>query len=145
MPPLLADFIHARACKPICEKPLTLPIFHFVRILDHAVQFPAGIPGGLLHMGQYPFQLFKHSHRLILFFRGTIWFSRFPENRALSLYHIFGQSTNPSQFPTLMDTKIRTGSIYLRFGKEGFMSCDGVNKRKSSQNLEHFKAPVWFE
>ena len=25
MPPLLADFIHARACKPICEKSLTLP------------------------------------------------------------------------------------------------------------------------
>ena len=24
-PPLLADFIHVRACKPICEKPLTLP------------------------------------------------------------------------------------------------------------------------
>lgn len=24
--PLLADFIHARACKPICEKYLTLPI-----------------------------------------------------------------------------------------------------------------------
>ena len=27
MPPLLADFIHARACKPICEKYLTLPAF----------------------------------------------------------------------------------------------------------------------
>ena len=25
MPPLPADFIHARACKPICEKSLTLP------------------------------------------------------------------------------------------------------------------------
>ena len=25
MPPLLADFIHARGCKPICEKSLTLP------------------------------------------------------------------------------------------------------------------------
>ena len=25
MPPLPADFIHARACKPICEKYLTLP------------------------------------------------------------------------------------------------------------------------
>ena len=24
-PPLLADFIHARACKPFCEKSLTLP------------------------------------------------------------------------------------------------------------------------
>lgn len=26
MPPLLADFSHARACKPFCEKYLTLPI-----------------------------------------------------------------------------------------------------------------------
>ena len=26
MPPLLADFIHARGCKLICEKSLTLPI-----------------------------------------------------------------------------------------------------------------------
>ena len=25
-PPLLADFIHHRVCKPICEKYLTLPI-----------------------------------------------------------------------------------------------------------------------
>ena len=25
MPPLLADFIHNRVCKPICEKLLTLP------------------------------------------------------------------------------------------------------------------------
>ena len=27
MPPLLADFSHARACKPICEKSLTLPVY----------------------------------------------------------------------------------------------------------------------
>ena len=27
MPPLLADFSHARACKPFCEKYLTLPHF----------------------------------------------------------------------------------------------------------------------
>ena len=26
MPPLLADFSHARACKPFCEKYLTLPM-----------------------------------------------------------------------------------------------------------------------
>ena len=26
MPPLLADFIHPRVCKPICEKSLTLPL-----------------------------------------------------------------------------------------------------------------------
>ena len=25
MPPLLVDFIHARACKPFCENSLTLP------------------------------------------------------------------------------------------------------------------------
>ena len=25
--PLLADFIHTRACKPICAKLLTLPVF----------------------------------------------------------------------------------------------------------------------
>ena len=35
MSPLLADFIHARACKPFCEKSLTLPVlillgFHLV-------------------------------------------------------------------------------------------------------------------
>ena len=28
--PLPADFIHARACKPICEKYLTLPLTHFL-------------------------------------------------------------------------------------------------------------------
>ena len=28
-PPLLADFIHARPCKPFCEKLLTLPKFLF--------------------------------------------------------------------------------------------------------------------
>ena len=27
MPPLLADFTHARPCKPFCEKYLTLPDF----------------------------------------------------------------------------------------------------------------------
>ena len=27
MPPLLADFTHARVCKPFCEKFLTLPIW----------------------------------------------------------------------------------------------------------------------
>ena len=29
MPPLLADFSHARACKPFCEKYLTLPAQRF--------------------------------------------------------------------------------------------------------------------
>ena len=28
MPPLLADFTHARPCKPFCEKYLTLPAFY---------------------------------------------------------------------------------------------------------------------
>ena len=32
MPPLLVDLIHARACKPFCEKSLTLP-----EVLDAAV------------------------------------------------------------------------------------------------------------
>ena len=27
MPPLLANFIHARGCKPKCEKSLTLPLY----------------------------------------------------------------------------------------------------------------------
>lgn len=27
MPPLLADFVHPGACKPICEKSLTLPVY----------------------------------------------------------------------------------------------------------------------
>ena len=31
-PPLLADFIHARDCKPFCEKLLTLPIGNMIRI-----------------------------------------------------------------------------------------------------------------
>ena len=30
MSPLLADFIHARACKPFCEKSLTLPFLGVV-------------------------------------------------------------------------------------------------------------------
>ena len=32
-PPLPADFFHARACKPFCEKSLTLPSFERVAIL----------------------------------------------------------------------------------------------------------------
>ena len=36
MPPLLADFTHARPCKPFCEKYLTLPQFApVVRFLAH--------------------------------------------------------------------------------------------------------------
>ena len=31
-PPLLADFIHHRVCKPICEKLLTLPWFVLSRL-----------------------------------------------------------------------------------------------------------------
>ena len=30
MPPLLANFIHARGCKPKCEKSLTLPVLFMV-------------------------------------------------------------------------------------------------------------------
>ena len=32
MPPLLADFTHARPCKPFCEKYLTLPIVPYTAI-----------------------------------------------------------------------------------------------------------------
>ena len=34
MPPLLADFTHARACNPICEKSLTLPLNSDKRLLS---------------------------------------------------------------------------------------------------------------
>ena len=42
IPPLLADFSHARACKPFCEKYLTLPanstiVSVFVDIFDGAI------------------------------------------------------------------------------------------------------------
>ena len=33
MPPLLVDLIHARACKPFCEKSLTLPTWKSYTIL----------------------------------------------------------------------------------------------------------------
>ena len=33
MPPLLADFTHARPCKPFCEKYLTLP-FALIQVID---------------------------------------------------------------------------------------------------------------
>ena len=35
-PPLLADFSHARACKPFCENSLTLPALAFQRSLIKA-------------------------------------------------------------------------------------------------------------
>ena len=47
MPPLLADFTHARPCKPFCEKYLTLPApalgagdpeFEPFRTSDHLTQ-----------------------------------------------------------------------------------------------------------
>lgn len=38
MPPSLADFIYAKACKPICEKLLTLPY-----ILLWGVPFSLGV------------------------------------------------------------------------------------------------------
>ena len=50
-PPLLADFSHARACKPFCENSLTLPhrpegrIFRAVNIqIDLALQIPKSLP-----------------------------------------------------------------------------------------------------
>ena len=39
-PPLLADFIHHRVCKPICEKLLTLPpIFYPIESLPEKIQY----------------------------------------------------------------------------------------------------------
>lgn len=50
MPPLLADFTHARPCKPFCEKYLTLPkndmlanfimlkVNHFIQNTDNAIK-----------------------------------------------------------------------------------------------------------
>ena len=35
MPPLLADFTHARPCKPFCEKYLTLPLQHKQQQLEN--------------------------------------------------------------------------------------------------------------
>ena len=32
MPPLLADFTHARPCKPFCEKYLTLPVAEIAQL-----------------------------------------------------------------------------------------------------------------
>ena len=34
MPPLLANFIHAMGCKPICEKSLTLPADVLIAVWD---------------------------------------------------------------------------------------------------------------
>ena len=34
MPPLPADFTHSRACKPICEKSLTLPVNQVLNYRD---------------------------------------------------------------------------------------------------------------
>ena len=40
MPPLLVDLIHARACKPFCEKSLTLPFG------EKTASTPLGYPRG---------------------------------------------------------------------------------------------------
>ena len=44
MPPLLADFIHNRVCKPICEKLLTLPKFQPARVFFPATGQQIGLP-----------------------------------------------------------------------------------------------------
>ena len=41
MPPLLADFTHARPCKPFCEKYLTLPA---LRVGSTTMQAATGVP-----------------------------------------------------------------------------------------------------
>ncbi|WP_207738262.1 hypothetical protein, partial [Anaeromassilibacillus sp. 1001302B_160321_C8] len=51
MPPLLADFSHARACKPFCEKYLTLP-WNQVKMLwdmDRTILAPASVDTGRRH------------------------------------------------------------------------------------------------
>ena len=50
MPPLLADFTHARPCKPFCEKYLTLP---FGKAAENVIVTPehfmlVAIVGGIL-------------------------------------------------------------------------------------------------
>ena len=40
MPPLLADFSHARACKPFCEKYLTLPALFPRHLFVRQIAFP---------------------------------------------------------------------------------------------------------
>lgn len=47
MPPLLADFTHARVCKPFCEKFLTLPdmlVLHSGKHLRNHTTKAAGDP-----------------------------------------------------------------------------------------------------
>ena len=51
MPPLLADFIHARGCKPICEKSLTLPHFQQRPAALYSRLAPAS---GIRLRGPYP-------------------------------------------------------------------------------------------
>lgn len=39
MPPLLADFIYHGACKPICEKSLTLPFSLGMMLMKEVYEF----------------------------------------------------------------------------------------------------------
>lgn len=57
MPPLPADFIHTRVCKPFCEKSLTLPDYTFidqdrlgtVQLSDIFYNTLGGTIGGLIY------------------------------------------------------------------------------------------------
>lgn len=51
MPLLLADFIHARVCKPVCEKFLTLPYGPVLFGLPTAIGSPCGTDMPLLTSG----------------------------------------------------------------------------------------------
>ena len=50
MPPLLANFIHARGCKPICAKLLTLPWRYRYPEFDTTRIWAKVIPQGLSDM-----------------------------------------------------------------------------------------------
>ena len=61
MPPLLADFIHPRVCKPICEKSLTLPA---IMVLEQGRIIERGDHAQLIQQkGQY-YQLYTGAFEL---------------------------------------------------------------------------------
>ena len=57
MSPLLADFIHARACKPFCEKSLTLP--------DNQIIYSVGIAPFLPKLALKPNEILDKKSALI--------------------------------------------------------------------------------
>ena len=55
IPPLLADFIHARTCKPFCAKLLTLPASKAGFQPGEVVTVKDLLYGAMLPSGVYPF------------------------------------------------------------------------------------------